>query len=186
MRGVSFAGVVITLLVVFLKGFFVESFFVPSSSMTPTIEKDDYILVPKFLYGLRIPLLNEVVVRWGEPQRGDVIVFRKRESATDETVVKRVIALGGDSVEIVGSQVFLNGEALVEPYVQSSKGEGTEYHFGPYRVPSNKVFVLGDNRDNSEDSRAWPDPFISVHDVIGKAVMVYWSGHRDRHSGVIF
>ena len=158
-KGLAFASISVVVLVVLLKGLFVESFFVPSSSMVPTIAEDDYILVPKFLYGIRVPWVNDLLVRWSEPKRGDVIVFTRRggnrTGSADETIVKRVIALGDDVVEIVDSQVFLNGEALVEPYAVASTKEQADYHFGPYRVPKHKVFVLGDNRDNSLDSRAW-------------------------------
>ena len=179
------------LLVVVLRTTLVESFFVPSSSMTPTLQRDDYILVPKILYGLRLPVLGEMLFRWSKPNRGDVIVFNRRDGEStgkvsgDEAMVKRVIALEGDVVEIFGDQVYLNGEALVEPYALWSTADEKNAHFGPYRVPGGKVFVLGDNRANSFDSRSWPDPFVSVADVVGKAVMVYWSGSVENRMGTV-
>lgn len=180
--------VLLSLIIAISKASLVEAFFVPSASMTPTLRVSDYILVPKFLYGLHIPLVNDVVVKWAKPERGDVIVFKRNAASDalegDEALVKRVIAVEGDIVEIVGNKVLINREPLEEPYVQSSHAQhGAGYHFGPRRVPSGKVFVLGDNRDESEDSRFWSDPFVSLSQVVGKAVMVYWSGSQDSPVG---
>jgi signal peptidase I len=163
----------------------VEAFFVPSSSMNPTLRISDYILVPKFLYGLRIPLFNDLVVSWANPERGDVIVFNQshamRSGATEnEAFVKRVIALESDEVEIRGKTVFLNGDPLDEPYARWVDADADPtYHYGPVRVPPGMLFVLGDNRTNSEDSREWPNPFVAISNVVGKAVMVYWSSAYD-------
>ena len=172
------------------KASFVEAFFVPSTSMTPTLQERDYILVPKFLYGLHIPLLSDVVVTWSKPRRGDVIVFKHGHvvdgSSEDEAFVKRVIGVEGDLVEIVGADVLLNGRPVSEPYARwTNATEASRRHFGPLRVPKGKVFVLGDNRDDSEDSRFWADPFISLSQVVGKAVMVYWSGSHDSRVGTV-
>lgn len=188
--------VLLGLVVGILKASLVEAFFVPSSSMTPTLRVKDYILVPKFLYGLRIPLVEDVVVAWSRPGRGDVVVFTRRPTnstgadAYSEAFVKRVIGLEGDVVEVLGAQVILNGQSLVEPYAQWTHGYDGQPgsalpHVGPFVVPAGKVFVLGDNRDNSEDSRAWSDPFVSVSQVLGKAIMVYWSGAADSRMGTV-
>lgn len=172
-----------------LKASLVEAFFVPSSSMTPTLREKDYILVPKFLYGLRLPLLEEAAVKWAAPKRGDVIVFKHkstdRDSEANEALVKRVIAVEGDLVEIVGRTIVLNGTHLVEPYAEWGSNQDGSYHFGPSRVPSGSLFVLGDNRGNSEDSRFWSDPFVSLSQVVGKAVMVYWSGGQNNRAGIV-
>lgn len=183
-------------LVVVLKASLLEAFFVPSASMKPTLREDDYILVPKFLFGLHLPLVDEVFVKWSKPNRGDVIVFNKRlelpseDDGFHEAIVKRVIAVEGDLIEICGERVILNGSPLVEPYAQweepqGGEGEDSPYHFGPFRVPNGKVFVLGDNRSNSEDSRLWSDPFVSLSQVVGKAVMVYWSGADRNRVGTV-
>ena len=185
----------VSLLVVF-KASFLEAFFVPSVSMTPTLREDDYILVPKFLFGLHVPLVEDVLVKWSKPNRGDVIVFNKRlnqpsqDDGLHEAIVKRVIALEGDLIEICGAQVILNGTPLVEPYAQWEEESGgghedSQYHFGPFRVPVGKVFVLGDNRADSEDSRLWSDPFVPLSQVVGKAVMVYWSGADRNRVGTV-
>jgi signal peptidase I len=181
--------VVIAIVTAAFKASLVEAFFVPSMSMKPTLRERDYILVPKFLYGLRVPLVQDLVVQWSHPRRGDVIVFNHGEDAMSseepEAMVKRVIGVAGDTVEIVGTTVILNGRPLVEPYVQGHSPSPSEGHFGPLTVPSGKLFVLGDNRENSEDSRYWADPFVSLSDVVGKAVVVYWSGAQDNRVGTV-
>jgi len=175
---------VTALLVGFSKASLVEAFFVPSSSMNPTLRVSDYILVPKFLYGLRIPLIDDVVVSWAKPERGDVIVFHQPRSTGEgresETFVKRVVALENDEVEIRGTQVFINGAPLEEPYARWLDFDlKVGYHFGPVRVPAGALFVLGDNRTNSQDSRDWPEHFVDLSRVVGKAVLVYWSSAED-------
>ena len=178
--------VVAAVLVGLSKASLVEAFFVPSSSMNPTLRVSDYILVPKFLYGLRIPLVDEVVVSWAKPERGDVIVFhqprpvREGGATENEAFVKRVVALENDEVEIRGTQVFVNGALLDEPYARWVDADSrADYHFGPVTVPVGTLFVLGDNRANSEDSRDWPDHFVAISHVVGKAVVVYWSSADD-------
>jgi signal peptidase I len=94
--------------------------------------------------------------------------------------VKRVIAHENDQVEIRGNKVFVNGALVEEPYARWVDFDPTtDYHFGPVKVPPGSLFVLGDNRTNSEDSRDWPEHFVPVSHVVGKAIMVYWSSARD-------
>jgi signal peptidase I len=187
-RGIRLV-VIIAIVTAAFKASLVEAFFVPSMSMKPTLRERDYILVPKFLYGLRVPLVQDLVVQWSHPRRGDVIVFNHGEdgpgSGEPEAMVKRIIGVAGDTVEIVGTTVMLNGRPLVEPYVQGHTPSPSEGHFGPLTVPAGKLFVLGDNRENSEDSRFWTDPFVSLSDVVGKAVVVYWSGAQDNRVGTV-
>jgi signal peptidase I len=173
-----------------LKASFVEAFFVPTGSMTPTIRANDYLLVPKFLYGLHIPLIDAPLLEWSRPGRGDIIVFKRSvagEGSGNDPVamIKRVIALEGDFVEIVDAQVYINGIPLVEPYVKRMTTSYEGYHFGPFQVPADRVFVLGDNRANSEDSRFWTDPFVPISQVIGKAFMVYWSERETQRTGIV-
>jgi signal peptidase I len=196
LRSVVRLALLSVLVLVLLKASLVEAFFVPSASMKPTLQEHDYILVPKFLFGLHLPLVDDVLVKWSKPHRGDVIVFNRRLEASSEgnrlheALVKRVIALEGDLIEICGNQVVLNGRYLVEPYARWERNrEGQraapQYHFGPSRVPVGTVFVLGDNRDNSEDSRRWGDPFVPLSQVVGKAVLVYWSGAHENRVGTV-
>lgn len=178
------------LALIVMKSTLVEAFFIPSESMVPTLQEKDYILVPKFLYGLRLPLLDESLLGWGSPKRGDIVVFRRDTPggsviADGKALVKRVIALEGDTVEMFDGQVYLNGVPLAEPYAHGSDSDRGGYHFGPYRVPKDKVFVLGDNRDNSEDSRSWTDPFVSKALIIGRAVIVYWSAGQTGRAGIV-
>ena len=137
----------------------VGSFKVYGSSMLPTIKEGDYILVSKAAYF------------FGEPQRGDIIVLHSpRENNTD--LIKRVIALPGDTVEIKDNTVFINDIPLVEPYIM----EPPHYLMLQEEIPTGDYFVLGDNRNNSSDShRGWTVP---EGNIIGKAWIIYWPPYR--------
>jgi signal peptidase I len=168
-------------LVYFFKSSIVEAFFVPSSSMSPTLKEQDYIVVPKFYYGLRLPFLSSAIATWAEPERGDVIVFKRvddprtSENEGERPLVKRVIAVGGDIVEVRDREVFVNGVAQNEPF--AAWGEtSSEKDFRPRQVPQGSLFVLGDNREASQDSRVWATPFVRTEHVLGKAMYIYWSG----------
>lgn len=166
-----------------VKGAVVEAFFVPSESMTPTLKEQDYILVEKLRYGLRVPFVGRTVVPWGQPERGDIVVFKRSDNITtavdesEENLVKRVIGVEGDIVELEGSQVFVNGELLYEPYAQWG-GYAQEVPL-TFLIPEGSLFVLGDNRANSFDSRFWEDPFVAIEQVVGKASVVYWNAAKD-------
>jgi signal peptidase I len=174
------------ILIVLLKGSVFEAFYVPSTSMLPTLRNSDYILVPKFMYGLRLPFVNETVLHWSSPSRGDLIVFLHKTSGSDRplkgNLVKRVIGIEGDTVAVLGAQVLVNGEAIDEPYAVWGLG-GRDLAFGPVQVPRNSVFVMGDNRDDSQDSRFWSDPFVAVNTIQGRVLLVYWSSTDVRRSG---
>jgi signal peptidase I len=122
------------------------------------------------------------VFTWSEPKRGDVVVFTRpdevRTPNEDESaihIIKRVVGLAGDTVEVSGAQVLINGEPLQEDYSQWIEGGSFEGNFGPVVVPTGKILLLGDNRDQSRDSRFWEDPFLDVGRVKGRAVIVFWS-----------
>lgn len=160
----------------------IEPFKIPSGSMKPTLQIGDYILVLKFWYGLRVPFVDAPVIRWGSPKRGDVVVFtRPDDPATpseDDSaihIIKRVIGLPGETVEVRGAQVFIGGKPLQEPYARWVHGGNIEGDFGPQTVPADHVLLLGDNRDESKDSRFWTVPFLDDNRIKGKAVMVFWS-----------
>jgi signal peptidase I len=160
----------------------VEPFKIPSGSMIPTLQIGDFILVLKFWYGLRMPFVTDSVAMWNTPVRGDVVVFTRPDdpNTPDEDdseihIIKRVIGLGGESVEVRGARVFINGKPLEEPYARWSEGGKFEGNFGPKTIPAGHVLLLGDNRDNSKDSRFWSDPFLDVKRIKGKAVVVFWS-----------
>jgi len=160
----------------------VEPFKIPSGSMIPTLQVGDFILVLKFWYGLRMPFVTDSVSMWNTPKRGDVVVFTRPDdpNTPDEDdsaihIIKRVIAVGGETVEVRGAKVYINGQPIDEPYARWSEGGKFEGNFGPKVVPEGHILLLGDNRDNSKDSRFWTDPFLDVKRVKGKAVVVFWS-----------
>lgn len=165
---------------VIIKSFLVQPFYIPTESMLPTIEINDRVMVSKLSY------------RFGEPQRGDIVVFYSPLNGEDDAslpeeivrhileavgirtasaddLIKRVVAVGGDSVQIRDSVLYVNDEAVEEPYLLE---EGVMPDFGPEEVPENSVFVMGDNRRISYDSRRFGA--IPMEDVIGEAVLRIW------------
>jgi len=166
------------ILALFIRTFVVQAFKIPSPSMVPTLLVGDHILVNKFLFGFRVPFADGKIIAIREPERGDVIVFRyPRDRKLD--FIKRAVAVGGETVEVREKQVFINGEAVeFEQAVFLDEGSlltGRDT-FGPVTVPEGKVFVMGDNRDNSNDSRFWG--FVDLKDVKGKAMVIYWSWNK--------
>ena len=143
-----------------LRPFVVKSFWIPSESMVPTLEVGDRIFVNRFVY------------RFTEPERGDIVVFDSLE--TDDELVKRVVAVPGDRVRIFNGELKLNGEFQEEPYVKAQFPNGSVY--GPERVPKGHVFVMGDNRGNSRDSR-FVGP-VPIENIQGEAVLRFWPPSR--------
>ncbi len=163
-----------------LRSQFVEVYRVPSESMIPTLLAGDSLLANKFVYGLTLPLFDRKIFVLKSPHRGDIIVFRSPEDPRRE-LVKRVIAVEGDFIEEKNKQIFLNGKPLDEPYVQHTDRflQVPRDEFGPYVVPKGKLFVMGDNRDISYDSRNFG--FVDVKDVEGKVSLLYWSWDSEKH-----
>jgi signal peptidase I len=161
----------------------VEAFWVPSGSMLPTIQIGDHLFVNKLAYGLHIDVpfssRSFVLTRWRPLHRGDIVVF---VSPVDRNVdlIKRVVAVAGDTVEIRQKKLFINGEPVPDPHATFTDKRNTEAiprdNFGPVTVPEGKFFVMGDNRDQSYDSRYWG--FANERDVKGKATFIYWSGWK--------
>lgn len=167
-----------------LRASVVEAFRIPSGSMKPTLQIGDHILVNKLSYGFRLPFRSKILWRYAEPSRGDVVVFTKPDNPstiTDEAginIIKRIIGLPGDVVEVRGTQVFVNGNLLQETGYQVRWEEGgiRGGDFRPQRVPEGHVFLLGDNRDHSKDSRFWEDGhFLDIDRIKGRAFIIYWS-----------
>lgn len=161
----------------------VEAFWVPSGSMLPTIQIGDHLFVNKLAYGLHVDLpfglANWGIAEWRPVQRGDIVVFTSPvDHRTD--LIKRVIAAAGDTVEGRNRKLIINGEQVADPYwrpADSQVGSNVQRdNFGPLTVPPGKFFVMGDNRDQSFDSRYWG--FADQHDVKGKSTFIYWSGWR--------
>jgi signal peptidase I len=174
------------LLALVIRTVIVQAFTIPSGSMMDTLLVGDYILVNKFLYGPEIPLIDWRTPALRDPHRGDIIVFKYPQDEKRD-FIKRIIGTPGDEVQVKGHQVFVNGNALVEPYVKtvdsafsrSSSYCGYAYGCEATRVPADSYFVMGDNRDNSQDSRYWG--FVKRDKIKGKAFLIYWSWDSDRH-----
>jgi signal peptidase I len=161
----------------FIRSFIVQAFKIPSGSMIPTLQIGDHILVNKFLYGLRLPYpFEKMLIEWKQPNRGDVIVFIYPKDRTKD-FIKRVVGLPGDTVEIRHKQVFINGVKMDDPHAHFGDDgreiPGLRDNFGPVTVPQHQLFMMGDNRDSSHDSRFWG--FVDLDDVKGKAFLIYWS-----------
>jgi signal peptidase I len=197
-------------LVLFLiiKTFFFEAFQIASGSMTRTLLTGDFLFVNKVVYGGQIPGTNARLPGFRQPRRGDVIVFAYPRDPHQD-YVKRVIGTPGDTVEMRGGRVRVNGTPLIEPYVQridpahdavNAEFEWQRPHYlaasplerrryrpsrdtwGPLVVPADKYFVLGDNRDDSSDSRYWG--FVDASAVRGRTLLVYFSYDRDAHDAL--
>lgn len=163
-----------------LRATVVEAFKIPSSSMVPTLEIGDHILVNKLSYGFRLPFVTKTVFSYSNPERGDVVVFTQPDDpATPETdesetnVIKRVIGLPGDTIEVAGTKVYVNQRLLDEPYSRWIQGGIKD--LPPIKVPEGRVLLLGDNRDHSKDSRYWNNPFLEIDRIKGRAFIVYWN-----------
>lgn len=194
----------ILLLVLVLRSFVFEPFRIPSGSMMPTLLEGDFIFVNKFAYGLRLPVINSKIVGVGEPERGDVVVF-KLPSDPAINYIKRVVGLPGDVVyyDQGSKQLTINGEKvpmeLLGPFdgdpgielVTEELGDAEHELLltrgrlslgGTYRVPEDHYFVMGDNRDNSRDSRFQGVEFIPEDRLVGKAVRI-WMNWRSPSEG---
>ncbi|MBQ7501735.1 signal peptidase I [bacterium] len=146
------AGIVAILLITFVA----RSFYIPSQSMVPTLLVKDYLLVDRFSYN------------FAKPSRGEVIVFRPPENVSKNFFIKRVVAVEHDIVEVSEGSLYINGLKVDDPH----KKEPIESDFPAYRVPEGCIFVMGDNRNNSDDSRYWGP--LPLENVVGKAFVIFW------------
>jgi signal peptidase I len=166
------------LLALFIRTFIVQAFKIPSGSMIPTLQIGDHILVNKLAYGIRVPLWGHYLVDFGRVHRGDVIVFIFPEDRSKD-FIKRVVGVAGDAVEIRGKKIYINGQQIDDPHAHFEGDDpqnilpASRDDYGPTKVPENHLFVMGDNRDRSYDSRFWG--FVNLDDVRGKAFLIYWS-----------
>jgi len=187
----SFFPVIIVVLV--LRSFVAEPFRIPSGSMLPTLIVGDFILVNKFAYGLRIPVIEHKILAVGEPQRGDVVVFRYPPKPSVD-YIKRVVGLPGDKIEYRSKRLYINGQQVPVVELDGSADESSVYIYeeqlgevlheiqimssrptidGGVIVPPDHYFVMGDNRDNSADSRVWG--FVPNENLLGRAFLVWMS-----------
>jgi len=173
------------IIALFIRTFVVQAFKIPSGSMKPTLQVGDHILVNKFIYGVKIPYLSSVVLPVKDPQRGDIVVFKFPVDPRKD-FIKRVIAVPGDVVEIRDKTIFINGRRVNHDYGVFSDPRTIagnlkpRDNLGPITVPKDALFVMGDNRDESFDSRFWG--FVPIRDVSGKAFIIYWSWDSDDFS----
>ncbi len=163
------------LLALFIRSFVFQAFKIPSGSMLPTLEIGDHLLVNKFLYGIRLPMVGKRIVEFSDPKRGDVIVFVYPVDPKKD-FIKRIQAVPGDTVEIRNRRLFINGTQVEDPhahFVRNALQHSPADNFGPFSIPEGEVFVLGDNRDRSHDSRFWGT--VPMENILGKAFVLYWS-----------
>ncbi len=197
----DYINIYVILIFIFTTRFFIiEPFRIPSGSMQPTILIGDFIFVNKFIYGIKIPLINKKI-KINTPEKGDIIVFKKNDG---KNYIKRIIAVSNDNLIYENKQVYLNHRYIKkkykgkkidfdinsflleinyykeyltpkkEYYIQIYKNiNHNEYKFSNIKIPQNSYFVLGDNRDNSEDSRFWG--YVAKDSIIGKALLIWIS-----------
>ena len=172
-----FESIVITAIIaLFATTFVVQAFKIPTGSMESNLLIGDHLLVNKFVYGLHSAFFSRILP-YKDLKRGDVIVF-KYPLNPDVAYVKRLIGLPGERVEMIGHTVYINGKPLEEKYTQYIDPSSVYEHYGPYNVPQGQYFAMGDNRDNSQDSRFWG--FVPRDHIIGKALIIYWSFETPR------
>ena len=183
--------VIAVILALFVRTWAVQAFKIPTGSMENNLLIGDHLLVNKFVFGPTLSPVERAVLPIRDIRRGDIVVF-KYPDEPERDFIKRVIGLPGETVELRNKKVFINGQPLEENYVHfldptHSAQEVTSFdvreRYGPVQVPPDQFFVMGDNRDNSQDSRYWG--FLPRGYIKGKALMIYWSydpgvqGHAD-------
>ena len=181
--------VIAVILALFIRTFVVQAFKIPTGSMEENLLIGDHLLVNKFVFGPTGSAVERALLPVTTVRRGDVIVFKYPEEP-ERDFIKRVVGLPGDRLELREKKVYINGVPLDEPYVgflqppalPSEQHEQTSYdvrdRYGPVTVPANRYFVMGDNRDNSQDSRYWG--FLPRENIKGKALVIYWSYEAGR------
>jgi len=173
------------LLALFIRTFVVQAFKIPSGSMLNTLQIGDHILVNKFIYGIKNPFNGNTWIPINKPKKRDIVVFRYPVNPAQD-YIKRVVGVEGDTVEIKDKKLYVNGELQAENYAIYLDNKilpadvQSRDNMGPTTVPENSLFVMGDNRDNSYDSRFWK--FVNLKAVKGKAFILYWSWDKENFS----
>ena len=181
--------VIAVVLALFIRTFVVQAFKIPTGSMEPNLLIGDHLLVNKFVFGPTVSGVERALLPVRDVRRGDVVVFKYPEDP-ERDFIKRVIGLPGDTVELTNHRIHINGTPLDEPYAHYlPRGAGglsettsadVRENYGPVIVPAGAVFAMGDNRDNSQDSRYWG--FLPIQNIKGRALMIYWSFDGERGS----
>ena len=189
------------ILALFIRTFIIQAFKIPSGSMKSTLLIGDHLLVNKFIYGIRVPFIDKHIIQFKKPERGDVVVFKWPEDETKD-FIKRVVGIEGDTIEIKDDTLYINKKRVSHTHrgkftdesirdadvIEEILGDNKHFildqytkkeNFGPVTVPENSIFVMGDNRDNSQDSRYWESKtFVKLEKIKGKALIIYWSWHN--------
>jgi len=175
--------IIAVLIALFIRTFIIQAFKIPSSSMEPTLLVGDYLLVNKFIYGVKIPFTDIKLFQLKKPKRGDIVVFIYPKDRSKD-FIKRVIGTEGEKIEVIRDKIYINDHLVNDPWGYYSEKSWIRQlqlmeRFGPVVVPKDSLFVLGDNRDNSQDSRFWG--FVNVNAVKGKALVIYfsWDGNAE-------
>lgn len=173
--------VIAALIALVVRSFVIQAYKIPSGSMEPTLLVGDHLLVNRMSYVIKMPFVDTVLFSTGKPQRGDIIVFRYPEDPSKD-YIKRVIATEGESLEIKDKAIFINGKKINDPWGRFRPDSFTSRgllpfidkdNIPPITVPKDSYFVMGDNRDNSLDSRYWG--FVQKQHLVGKALILYFS-----------
>jgi signal peptidase I len=173
--------VVAVILALFIRTFVVQAFKIPTGTMEPNLLVGDHLLVNKFVFSPHASSLERALLPVRAVERGDVVVFKFPEDP-ERDFIKRIMALPGETIEVRGTQLLIDGTPIAQPFAHFmlphdpasplSGGDPRE-HYGPATVPAGHYFAMGDNRDNSQDSRYWG--FLPAHYIKGRALMIYWS-----------
>jgi len=177
--------VIAVILALFIRTFVVQAFKIPSGSMKDTLLIGDHILVNKFIYGIKIPFTNGMtLIPISDPERKDIVVFKYPEDPAKD-FIKRVVGIEGDTIEVRNKKLYINGKlqdhedyAVYKDLNTYPAKLSTRDNLKPVVVPENSLFVMGDNRDNSHDSRFWG--FVDLKAVKGKAFIIYWSWNKQK------
>ncbi|HYK88773.1 MAG TPA: signal peptidase I [Acidobacteriota bacterium] len=174
-----FESIVITAVIaLYVTTFVVQAFKIPTGSMESNLLIGDHLLVNKFVYGIHSSSgFLDKLLPYKDLKRGDVIVF-KYPNSPEVAYVKRLIGLPGEKLEMIGRTIYINGQPLKETYTQYIDPGSIYEHFGPFYISPGNYFAMGDNRDNSQDSRFWG--FVPRDHFIGKALIIYWSFETPR------
>jgi signal peptidase I len=175
--------VIAVVLALFMRTFVVQAFKIPTGSMEPNLLIGDHLLVNKFVFAPTLSSVERAVLPVAAIRRGDIVVFKYPEDP-ERDFIKRVIGLSGETIELRNHVIHVNGRAIEEPYAHylprpqglgggEMTSDDVRDRYGPVVVPAGSVFVMGDNRDNSQDSRYWG--FLPKENIKGKALMIYWS-----------
>jgi len=166
-------------LALFVRTFFIQAFRIPSESMEDTLLVGDFLFANKFIYGPKLPFMDSRLPSIRDPRPGDIIIFKyPGDEKTD--YIKRCVAVEGQVVELRDETLYVDGEPVAEDYTQYTNASKLLRHYGPYTVPPGHIFMMGDNRDNSADSRAWGP--LDKRLVSGKAMFIYFSVDKETRS----